>query len=192
MLDIFCKDKSLKAGWISRLSNNNSVNSCFLNMYLSKFGIDINYLIKSSVNDQCLYIKHLKLPKFWAEVFAYVNQCKTQKELKKSSDNEFLLQPIWLNHHFTDHKNKPIFISNWVKCGILFVKDIFPNGTFITEQQLLQKLTHKQNWMVEYLKVKNIFTDVEHSTINANYVERCFQRSLFLMIQTGHETPHIL
>ncbi len=71
MLDIFCKDKSLKAGWISRLSNNDSVNSCFLNMYLSKFGIDINYLIKSSVKDQCLYIKHLKLPKFWAEVFAY-------------------------------------------------------------------------------------------------------------------------
>ncbi len=85
MLDIFCKDKSLKCGWISRISND-GVNSSFLNMYLSKFGVDTNYLIKTTLTDQCLFMKHLKLPKFWAEVFSYVNQCKTSKEQKHLSD----------------------------------------------------------------------------------------------------------
>ncbi len=72
MIDIFCKDKALKMGWLRRLHKKNP-NSDFVNMYLNKYGIDINYLIKCSETNVENLIANLKLPRFWAQVFAYLN-----------------------------------------------------------------------------------------------------------------------
>ena len=45
MLDIVCKNKALKASWAKRITSKN-VNSNFINMYLQKQGLSIDYLIK--------------------------------------------------------------------------------------------------------------------------------------------------
>ncbi len=156
MLDIYCKDKAIKAGWAKRLSENN-INSIFVNTYLSKFGIDCDYILKSNIKSAKIFIEYLKIPKFWAEVFASINQCKTLKNNDNINDSEFLSEPIWMNERFK-YRNKPIFISNWSKSNILFVKDLFEiNGDYISEVNLMNKLANKSNWIAEYTKVHTVF-----------------------------------
>ena len=74
------------------------------------------------------------------------------------NNGEFLSEPIWLNKRFYI-KNKPIFLSNWTKSGILYVKDLFDqNGRLLKEQRIYNMLIHKNNWIAEYFKIKKIFT----------------------------------
>ncbi len=171
MLDIYCKDKSLKARWIKRISEKN-VNSNFINEYLNKYGLDIEYLVKCTITDVNLLSKSLKIPLFWAQVFAYANQCKSIVNDNLLSDSNFLSEPIWLNERFKINK-KPVFISNWSKSNIRYVKDLFDQqGNFITERNLLETLRHKTNWMTEYIKMKGIFNRLKNKfdTKNAKYI----------------------
>ncbi len=154
MLDITSKDKSLKAGWIKRLVDKNP-NSCFVNMYLQKFGIDINYLAKTTCKDANMLMDNLKLSKFWAQVFAFLNECKTIKETQLLNNSEFFSEPIWFNNRLLI-ANKPIFLSNWAKSNILYIKDLFRDGSLLNEVQLQENLIYRTNWMAEYLKIKRI------------------------------------
>ena len=78
------------------------------------------------------------------------------------NSHEFLSEPIWLNKRYL-HKGKPIFISNWIKSGIFYVKDLYnENGQFIPEQNIIQKLSNKQNWISEYSLVKKIISRKRH------------------------------
>ncbi len=172
MIDIFCKDKALKAGWIRRLALKNP-NSDFVNMCLEKHGIDCNYLIKTTCTNDGIYRDSLGMPIFWAKVFAYANECKTMKNNETLTDSEFLVEPIWFNKRIL-LSNKPVFISNWTKSGILYVKDLFDqNGHLLNEQQILDILINKTNWISEYSKVKKMFKKIinHFDTKNAVYVK---------------------
>ena len=153
MLDIYCKNKSLKAGWLRRLNTENT-NSLFINMYLNKINIDVEYMVKTT----CTNIEHiqklLKIPVFWAQVFGYSNECKSTIDKRLINKSELLAEPLWLNNRLKISK-KTILLSNWTKSGILFIKDIFDNtGEIISEHSLLKKLICKSNWIAEFLKVK--------------------------------------
>ena len=67
MLDIHCKDKALKASWIKRL-NKTGPNKSFINLYLNKKGINVDYLIKSNCTGHSIIKEYLKIPTFWAKV----------------------------------------------------------------------------------------------------------------------------
>ncbi len=170
MLDIFCKNKATKASWMKRISNQN-VNSIFINMRLEKFGLDCNYLAKTTLKDPKMLSTMLKIPIFWAEVVCYANECKSQIDNNSLNSDDFLSEPIWLNDRFRLN-NKPILISNWTKSSILYVKDIFSNGSLINEQILLDKLQNKSNWISEYTKVNKIFKTLSRkfNTTNAEYI----------------------
>ena len=169
MLDIQCRNKATKASWMKRIHEKNA-NSDFINMYLEKYGLDCNYMAKTTVNDPKILMEALKLPQFWAEVFCYANECKTLIENSLLNSNEFLAEPIWFNLRFKIG-NKPILISNWTKSNILYVKDIFSNGNLITEDILLDNLLIKSNWIAEYSKIKKIFKQLaqKFNTSNAEY-----------------------
>ncbi len=171
MLDIYCKDKSLKAAWLKRIKNNGP-NKSFINMYLNKLGIDTNYLIKTSATDPELIRNKLKLPLFWAKVFAYANECKQFKSNKIINNSDLLSEPIWLNKRFYV-RGKPIFVSNWTKSGILYVKDLYgQNGYLINEREINRKLQNKSNWIAEYSLIKKIFKKVckNKNMSNANFI----------------------
>ncbi len=156
MLDIHCKNAALKAGWGKRLTEN-SVNYIFINSVLKKYGIDCNYLLKCNITDPEKLIRDLNLPRFWAEVFVSINQCKSNKMTEKMSNSEFLSEPIWLNNRFK-YRKSPIFISNWAKSNIHYVKDLYDNtGEFKNERILMDMLTNKSNWISEYTKIRNVF-----------------------------------
>ena len=92
-----------------------------LNMYLNKLGIDLDYLIKSTCTNVKTIKETTKIPTFWAKVFAYANECKTIKYNNKLSNSDLLPEPIWLNIRIK-FKSKPMFISNWTKSGILYLR----------------------------------------------------------------------
>ena len=47
---------------------------------------------------------------------------------------------VWASEHF-QYKGIPLFYKHWMLSGIVFVKDLFNvDGTFLNEQQILQKL----------------------------------------------------
>ena len=171
MLDIYCKDKALKAGWLKRLAINGP-NSDFVNMYLMKHGIDCDYLVKTTCTNISIFKDALKLPNFWCKVFAYANECKSWKNNDILTDSEFLIEPIWFNKRLL-LSNKPVFISNWTKSGILYVKDLFDQrGELINEQNVIDILFSRINWMSEYTRVKKMLRKhIEmFSTLNAPYV----------------------
>ncbi len=173
MLDIFCKDKALKAGWFRRLHTKN-VNSDYINMLLQRQGLSIDYLIKTNCTNQKLLSDRLKIPKFWAQVFASLNECKDLRPFSSTSDYNFLSAPLWFNEQFK-FKNKPIFLPNWAKSNILYVKDLFSNqGLLVSENFIFGTLTNKQNWISEYSMVKKVLTEIlddfTFDTTNARYI----------------------
>ena len=137
-------------------------------MHLEKSNIDINYIIKSSITK----VKLLNIPYFWAQVFAYVNECKTLVKNELLNTHDFLAEPIWLNERFCINK-KPVFISNWTKSNILYVKDLFDDhGHLKSEENIFQNLINKRNWIAEYAQIKSIIKPFLRmfETSNAQYV----------------------
>ncbi len=159
MLDIYCKDKSLKAAWIARLSDENNVNRIFLQHMLHTSGITVDYLIKCDIRDGNFLCNCLKIPDFWGEVFVYLNECKSTKKVELMNDYDFFSEPIWFNSRYT-HKNNPLFFKNWIKSGILYVKDLFLNGRLISEKEILDKLINKTDWIRELMIVKTLFMKI--------------------------------
>jgi hypothetical protein len=88
------------------------------------------------------------------------------------NDYEFLSSPI-MGNNFIRSKGKCIYLVNWLKSNIKYVKDLYDEaGNFISEETLLDKLQNKQNWIVEYAIVKAAvkkYTEM-FNTDMANYV----------------------
>lgn len=73
----------------------------------------------------------LKLPVFYGNVFSAFNRCKKQTNVNTLNRDEFLSQFIWNNNLF-QYENKPLCFENWIKTGIVYVKDSFDeNGEFM-------------------------------------------------------------
>lgn len=71
--------------------------------------------------------------------------------------DEFLSQFIWYNNLF-QYENKPLCFENWIKSGILYVKDIFDeNGEFYDMMYFTQKLARKNNILCEYIMLRKAF-----------------------------------
>ncbi len=67
-----------------------------------------------------------------------------------------------------------LFISNWIKSGILYVKDLFnKDGTILSEKRVIEKIIHKANWFSEYYKIMKIFKKLttKYDTSLANFVK---------------------
>ena len=122
--------------------------------------LNIEYLIKTNCTSYQILTDKLKIPKFWAQVFAYFNECKTLRPYSNTSNYNFLSALLWFNEQIK-FKNKPIFLANWSKSNILYVKDLFPvQGQFVSENIIFGSLVNKQNWIQEYSLVKNILKEI--------------------------------
>lgn len=63
------------------------------------------------------------------------------------SNVDIVRQPIWNNCNMR-YKGNVIFFENWVKSGILFVKDILDNnGKIRTLESLTNVLKDRSNWL---------------------------------------------
>ena len=67
--------------------------------------------------------------------------------------NDLLNQPIWHNKYlFTKirHRKRSIFLSNWIKSGILYVKDLDYSEEHASESYL----KNKSNFLIEMKEIK--------------------------------------
>ena len=81
-------------------------------------------LLKIHVHD----IKYIRdMPPFYRQVIECCVKIKSFIQGEPTTINELLNQPIWHNNYlFTKirHRKRSIFLSNWIKSVILYLKDI--------------------------------------------------------------------
>ena len=96
------------------------------------------------------------LPSFYQELWLAFYAYKSAKPVRLMSDYNFLLQVVWGNPIFK-FQNKCIHFENWIKGGIIYVKDLFDmQGNFHNEGFILSKIPSKRDWIREYTIVKRV------------------------------------
>ena len=123
--------------WSLSLVNIDCVLNHITDSYLSRFQININYILSLSEtkSSNFTFIEHL--PVFYQEILCILNECKQQINEEKISKVSFAQQPIWDNNLFK-YNNKTICFTNWKQSGILYVKDLFKDkGQFNALQDFL-------------------------------------------------------
>ena len=70
----------------------------------------------------------------------------------------FFTMCIWGNEILSPC-NKPLFYTGWIKSNFIYVKDLFDeNGLFISEANVIQRLSNTANWIAEYYTLKQTIT----------------------------------
>ena len=154
-MDIESKIMSLKISWLPRLMADNKVSDLF-DLYLRQSGLKINTILRMNFRDKdsCDFMK--TLPNFYQDIILMFNTCKNIKPIHKLANVEMLSQVIWGNEYFKT-KNKCLFFINWIPSDIIYVKDLFDaNGEWISEKEILNKLSKKYNWIAKYSLIKKI------------------------------------
>ena len=157
IVDIETKINALKASWVSRILQPNSNIYNFLNSLCMNNNITVEYILKTNETNVKDFTLVHNMPLFYQEVFSCFNQCKKGKSVQNMSSCDLMQQPIWNNKQIC-FKGKTIEFTNWIKSGILYVKDLFDeNGNFIDLAYLSNVLHNKNNWLCEYKCIKSIF-----------------------------------
>lgn len=160
MPDVEIIIKSSKAAWVSRIFKEGNLSLQFINSYLYQYGLKTNQLLYTYFTS-LKEIESLALPKFYKEVFLAYHFCQSKKNIKDMSSHEILRQLLWCNNMFKS-KDKCLLYGHWIKSGFLYVKDLYSQGVFLTENNLFTKLSRKQNWVAEYSTIKRIVTKLVH------------------------------
>ena len=152
LIDIECKIQALKATWVTRLFTSKSSWKCIPIKYINDMGFEIKDFIKARDISHKDVFKNID---FYKCVFEAFVKCKDK--LSKNYTN-LLEELVWLNDQFI-WKDNVLYFENWVKSGFLYAKDFYDmNGDFITEQNVLQKLKNKKNWIQEYFIIRSVFS----------------------------------
>ena len=76
---------------------------------------------------------------------------------KPATSDDIANEPLWHNTFLTTKIRKrecTLYLSNWIKSGILYVKDLqFANGK-VDETFIFEVVKQKSNLLIETLKVK--------------------------------------
>lgn len=152
LIDVESKIKSLKASWIPRLCQKAKW-SCIIKYMLNKIGLEIKHVVLMNFTNMKMMEVLSNIPAFYVDVFCSYNESKQIKQLNHMTSDEFLSMIIWGQKLF-QKGGQCLFMKNWIDSGIVFVKDLFVNGKFVTEDQILSKLQNKSNWIAEYSIIK--------------------------------------
>ena len=181
VVDIFSKEKSLKASWIPKLLDNDNKCRIILDYFLQKKNFNYEILLKTNFRKktQC---DVLQLPNFYCNLFLAFNHCKYIKPTYKLTNMELLTQCIWLNEYFKS-QGKTLFLINWIKRGLIYVKDLLnKDGMWLSEQELISKLQKKNNWIAELMIIKKAVGKYLQNKdfLNCKYIQdRLLNRLIF-------------
>ena len=157
MTDFESQIHALKAAWIPRLYDKDNNLNQIPYFYFQGIVPTLDILLKMNDLD---FPKAKSIPQFYFEVLNAHNKCKSLKNIKTMKDFEILQQPIWGNKLFQINK-KPLFLRNWIKSGILYVKDLIIQNSFLNVNLIYQKLINKQNWIAEFYSVTSAFSKIK-------------------------------
>lgn len=168
IIDPEIKIKATKAAWISKLTQNKSNLSKFLNACLANHKMKIEYILESNVTNTSDFNSLKGLPQFYKEVFTAFNECKTPKSI--DTVEEILRQNIWFNVNFK-YKGKVLYFQNWFESGFHYVKDLVNDNGFRSLNEIATILKSKRNYLCEYLTLKNVFhSKIHNDTSRRRYI----------------------
>lgn len=157
IIDVESKFYAAKASWLERIVNPECTTHRTLNDILQQHNITVFDIIKTNEcnPNNSDFFEMIKLPQFYRNVFNAFNSCKIQKSVGSLTRDEFLSQFLWNNKLF-QYDSKPLCFYNWLRCGILYVKDIFnETGEMYDITYFSNKLVKKNNIICEYLVKKS-------------------------------------
>ena len=109
--------------------------------------IDCKFILKTNVTNFLEIRKLLHgIPQFYVEVLSAFNECKHISG--NLTCDQFLSQPIWNNKLFI-YIGKTLCYENWIKCGILYMKELFDDNGFKEIEMFRNILRYKANWTCE-------------------------------------------
>ena len=118
MIDFEIMERSLKIAWIKRfIENSDAAGNAIPNHAVSQLG-GLDFLVKCDYDLKLLNLD--QLPEFYGTILCYWQEFKllTDNEEKPVRD-----RIIWNNRSIC-LDGKPIFISDWFKKGIIYIKDL--------------------------------------------------------------------
>ncbi len=151
MIDVPKFLQSLQIPWLKRILSPGDQNWKFLpRLYLKSVGEDNIVLLMNFTNEK-QFCQINNIPEFYRNMLINFNKGKETKECNIKD------QLLWGNTNITLQTNRKInetiYIENWIKDGIVFVKNLeFVNGS-LQQNMLHQKITKKCNLLAEISKV---------------------------------------
>ena len=113
-----------------------------------EFGAD-KLLLKINIHD-IPYIKNMH--PFYLQVFGQYIRLKSLLQERPSTLDELLVQPLWYNKFIyvtIRRKQQPIFLSNWIKHVIIYVKDLAFNRGVLDINYVYKLIKNKRNILIE-------------------------------------------
>ena len=155
IVDVETKFKALKAAWIPRIMFRKSSVYSFVSSFFMQQNIDCKFILKTNVTNFLEIRKLLHgIPQFYVEVLSAFNECKHIDG--NLTCDQFLSQPIWNNKLFK-YNEKTLCYKNWIKSGILYVRELFDDNGFKEIDMFRNILMYKANWICEYNILKRVF-----------------------------------
>ena len=153
IVDIYSKERALKASWIPRLLERDSKNR-IVDHVLERQNLTFELVLKMNFRKFDQFCVLLKIPKFYANMFIAFNYCKYIKPIYKLNNTELLSECLWGNDYFKVN-GKTMFLRNWLKSGFIFVKDLLNDkGGWLDDKEIFNKLQVKVNWISELMMIK--------------------------------------
>ena len=151
-IDAYIQSKKIK--WVLRIrfsetSRWNMLGKGYLRLLDNKFGRDFFILSCSSLTG----LNSDKLPPFYKECLLSWINLKKKRIITTKQD---VLDENLFGNHSLIHNDKPVLFQHWSKAGLQKINDIWDEkqNSWITSQELLQKLNIQRNWMAEYYRLK--------------------------------------
>ena len=167
--DVECTFKALKARWIGRLLSKTCICTNTANYWYGKLGFDLESITKCTFKSLNVFPILKKIPEFYQDILIAYNNCKTVKSVFSCSKHEIVSDIIWGNERYM-YNGKCLYLGNWIKSDIMYIKDILKtNGHIFDVSDLLKVLEIKVNWIAEYQKVKKACKIVEVKDLKDMY-----------------------
>ena len=139
MIDFEIMERSLKIAWIKRFTENSDAAwKAIPNHAVSQLG-GLEFLVKCDYDLKLLNLD--QLPEFYRTILCYWQEFKLLTDNKEKPVRD---QIIWNNRSIC-LDGKPIFISDWFKKGIIYIKDLLN-----TDLNFLSLAGLKEKYRIEF------------------------------------------
>ena len=100
VVNMFSKEKSLKASWIPKILDTNNKCHVISDYFLQKQNINCEILFKTNFHKKTQFDVVLQLLDFYSNLLLAFNHSKYIEPIYKLTNMELLTQCIWANEYF--------------------------------------------------------------------------------------------
>ena len=166
MINIDQMKKSFLLNWIGKLSTDSKEPwKVIPTTQFNKLGKDMSVFYSSVSSQKFEGMKQIKSV-FWQSVLqVWLDNNEIQKDTNMAN------QVIWNNREVL-YRNKCLCFTEWIKCGIVYIKDIIRNREIVQYERIVDMVGPAPHRMFEYNALKNaLLRNWRLTGINGGYYE---------------------